>query len=60
MTAFTSPRAWAYALLGIDEYLRAFQGDSTVEALREELGDRLLGLFQRTQPTRLAVVRGLA
>ena len=29
VTTFTSPRAWAYALLGIDEYLRAFQGDST-------------------------------
>ena len=48
VTTFTSPRAWAYALLGIDEYLRAFQGDSTVEARRVELADRLLGLFQRT------------
>ena len=48
MTAFTSPRAWAYALLGIDEYLRAFQGDSTAEARRQELADRLLGLFERT------------
>ena len=28
---FTSPRAWAFALLGIDEYLRAFQGDSNVQ-----------------------------
>jgi glycosyltransferase involved in cell wall biosynthesis len=46
--AFTSPRAWAYALLGIDEYLRAFQGDSAAEARREELADRLLGLFART------------
>lgn len=48
VTAFTSPRAWAYALLGIEEYLRAFQGDSTVEALCEELANRLLGLFERT------------
>src|SRR5580765_5686300 len=40
VTAFTSPRAWAYALLGIDEYLRAFQGDSTAEARRQELADR--------------------
>ena len=48
VTAFTSPRAWAYALLGIDEYLRAFQGDSTVEARRDELAERLLGLFERT------------
>jgi hypothetical protein len=48
VTTFTSPRAWAYALLGIDEYLRAFQGDTTIEARRVELAERLLGLFQRT------------
>jgi glycosyltransferase involved in cell wall biosynthesis len=48
VTTFTSPRAWAYVLLGIDEYLRAFQGDSTVEAQRVNLAERLLGLFQRT------------
>jgi glycosyltransferase involved in cell wall biosynthesis len=46
--AFTSPRAWAFALLGIDEYLRAFQGDSSVQAVREVLAERLLDLFQRT------------
>jgi glycosyltransferase involved in cell wall biosynthesis len=45
--SFTSPRAWAYTLLGIDEYLRAFQGDSTVEALRQDLTSRLFDLFQR-------------
>ena len=27
-STFTSPRAWAFTLLGIDEYLRAFSGDS--------------------------------
>ena len=58
VTAFTSPRAWAYALLGIDEYLKAFQGDSTAEARRQELADRLLGLFRADEPTRLAMVRG--
>jgi glycosyltransferase involved in cell wall biosynthesis len=47
VSTFTSPRAWAYVLLGIDEYLRAFQGDSTVEARRVDLAERLLGLFQR-------------
>ena len=41
----TSPRAWAYALLGIDEYLRAFQGDSNVEAVRDVLANRLLDLY---------------
>jgi len=48
VTRFSSPRAWAYTLLGIDEYLRAFQGDSTIEGLRVELSDRLLEMFHRT------------
>ena len=51
VTTFSSPRAWAYALLGIDEYLRAFSGDSSVESLRAELANRLLALFQRTSRT---------
>ena len=48
VAAFTSPRAWSYVLLGIDEYLRAFQGDSGVEALRASLAERLLALYERT------------
>jgi glycosyltransferase involved in cell wall biosynthesis len=48
VSGFTSPRAWAYALLGLDEYLKAFQGDSTAEARREEFANRLLALFERT------------
>jgi glycosyltransferase involved in cell wall biosynthesis len=47
LTHLSSPRAWAYALLGIDEYLRAFQGDSGVQAIRELLTSRLLGLYER-------------
>jgi glycosyltransferase involved in cell wall biosynthesis len=45
---FTSPRAFAFALLGIDEYLRAFEGDSNVESVRSLLAARLLDLFRRT------------
>jgi glycosyltransferase involved in cell wall biosynthesis len=48
VTSFTSPRAWSYALLGIDEYLKAFQGDSLAEARRAELARLLHGLFERT------------
>ena len=48
VSTFSSPRAWAYTLLGIDEYLRAFQGDSTMEGRRVELSDRLLEMFHRT------------
>jgi glycosyltransferase involved in cell wall biosynthesis len=44
---FTSPRAWAYTLLGIDEYLRAFQGDRSVEAQRELLAQRLFELYRK-------------
>lgn len=46
---FKSPRAWAYTLLGLDEYLRAFQGDSKVQSLRTRLSLRLLELLQRTR-----------
>ncbi len=47
--AFTSPRAWAFTLLGIDEYLVAFQGDSDVEKARAELASRLLCLLPRSE-----------
>jgi glycosyltransferase involved in cell wall biosynthesis len=44
----SSPRAWAYALLGIAEYLRAFCGDSQVQAVQRTLASRLLDLFRRS------------
>jgi hypothetical protein len=42
----TSPRAWAFALIGIHEYLRRFSGDRRVSQVREELAGRLLALYQ--------------
>jgi glycosyltransferase involved in cell wall biosynthesis len=42
----TSPRAWAFALLGIHEYLRRFAGDRRASLVREELAGRLLALYQ--------------
>jgi hypothetical protein len=36
-------------LLGIDEYLHAFQGDSNVQSVRTTLAERLLDLFRRTR-----------
>jgi hypothetical protein len=47
LPGFTSPRAWAFALLGVDEYLRAFQGDRAVQAIRKTIADRLFELYQR-------------
>jgi glycosyltransferase involved in cell wall biosynthesis len=46
---FTSPRAWANALLGLDEYLRAFEGDREIQALQSTLAERLLGLYTRSR-----------
>jgi glycosyltransferase involved in cell wall biosynthesis len=48
MLGFTSPRAWAFGLLGIDEYARAFRGDSKVQAVQADLAERLVGLLQQT------------
>ena len=45
---FTSPRAWAYVLLGIDEYLRAFLGERRVQEVRQQLADQLFKLYRRT------------
>ncbi len=43
----TSPRAWAFALIGIHEYLRRYSGDRRASQVREELAGRLLALYQR-------------
>ncbi len=45
---FSSPRAWAYALLGIEQYLHAFEGDRHVQTAGRQIADRLFHLFRRT------------
>ncbi|HET9220725.1 MAG TPA: glycosyltransferase family 4 protein [Terriglobia bacterium] len=45
--AFSSPRAWAYTLLGLDEYLRAFHHDEHIESILKLLSERLLELYRR-------------
>jgi hypothetical protein len=47
VTEFTSPRAWAFGLIGIHEYLRRLSGDSLVNQTRESLTSRLVDLFDR-------------
>lgn len=42
----TSPRAWAFALIGIHEYLRRFAGDRVASQARDELAKRLLALYK--------------
>ncbi|MBI5663387.1 MAG: glycosyltransferase family 4 protein [Ignavibacterium album] len=43
---FTSPRAWAFTLSGITEYLSKFGGDRIVSQIRDELEKRLIGLYK--------------
>jgi len=42
----SSPRAWAFAIIGIQEYLQRFAGDRRANQVREELSRRLLTLYQ--------------
>jgi glycosyltransferase involved in cell wall biosynthesis len=43
---FTSPRAWAFTVIGLHEYLRTLSGDRMAGQLREELSQRLVSLFK--------------
>ena len=47
-TGFTSPRAWAFTLLGIDEYLQRLSGDRFAQEVRGILMLRLMELFDRS------------
>jgi glycosyltransferase involved in cell wall biosynthesis len=42
---FTSPRAWAFTLIGIDEYLRRLSGDRRAHHIRESLTAKLMQRF---------------
>ncbi len=44
---FTSPRAWAFTLIGIKEYLSRYAGDMAARRLLEILTDRLINLYQQ-------------
>jgi glycosyltransferase involved in cell wall biosynthesis len=43
---FNSPRAWAYTLLGIQEYLVSYPGDRDAQKVRSVLGQRLFEMYQ--------------
>jgi hypothetical protein len=45
---FISPRAWAYALLGMNEYLCFFGGDRDVQSLYRQISEKLFDLYKRT------------
>ena len=44
--SFTSPRAWAYSILGCREYLHRFGGDREARDTLQSLAQRLFDLFQ--------------
>ncbi len=43
---FRSPRAWAYALIGLQEYLMQFSGDTAAQNIRQTLAERLMDLYR--------------
>lgn len=43
---FTSPRAWAFTLVGIHAYLARFSGDSEVRRVRAVLAEKLMDLWR--------------
>jgi glycosyltransferase involved in cell wall biosynthesis len=48
----TSPRTWAFTLIGIHEYLRRYSGDTRAGHIRDELAGRLLALYQNSRSDR--------
>ncbi len=47
--AFTSPRAWAFSLLGLDAYCGVFSADVDAGRIRRVLADKLMVLFSKVQ-----------
>ena len=45
---FTSPRAWAFSVLGMQAYLGRFPGDRAMQGVRNELANRLLDIYERS------------
>ena len=48
---FRSPRACAYALLGIQEYLDSYPGDRNAQQIRSALAGRLLAMYESVRRT---------
>jgi glycosyltransferase involved in cell wall biosynthesis len=45
---FTSARAWAFCILGMQAYLDWFPGDRAIQGLRNTLANRLLDIYERS------------
>jgi len=44
---FSSPRAWAFTLIGIHEYMQRFSGDRAAQNVEEILAEKLMDLYRR-------------
>ncbi len=49
VVAFTSPRAWAFSLMGTEEYLNCFPGDRDAQKMSSLLAARLIELYGRNR-----------
>jgi len=46
---FSSPRAWAFSVLGLQAYLDWFPGDRSIQNARNALANRLLDVYERSR-----------
>jgi glycosyltransferase involved in cell wall biosynthesis len=46
---FSSPRAWAFSVLGLQAYLDWFPGDRAMQGARNTLANRLLDIYERSR-----------
>lgn len=47
--SLSAPRAWAFSLLGIHQFVKRFSGDTRAKRMRRLLGERLMRLFRESQ-----------
>ncbi len=45
---FSSPRAWAFSVLGLQAYLDWFPGDRAMQGARNTIANRLLDIYERS------------
>ena len=48
VSTFSSPRAWAFSVLGLQAYLDWFPGDRAMQGVRNMLANRLLDIYERS------------
>jgi len=49
VATFSSPRAWAFSILGTQAYLDWFPGDRAIQGVRNALANRLLDIYERSR-----------